>query len=402
MLQLGPVRIVTNENQNSAARKAVETTCARADLAFLRIPENAALWSAAEVGREWAQRFDELIWIGIGGSSLGPKVVAGLSPKGRNVSFADNVDAELLADIAVRLQGAGSRLGIIAVSKSGSTMETLATLDFFRLKFPQLAPEAFHVLTESDDNVLAQWARRTGAGVTLIPSNIGGRYSVLTPVGMSLAAYLGLDLEAFRQGAAAALKDKAALVTAAAQSLASFERGEYITNFWFYSSKARDFGDWIQQLWAESLGKKTNRQGKPGPRASAPLISIGAADQHSILQQVMEGARDRFVWIWRFDAAEAGEPLTSVQFESLRGLEGQPIGRLLAVEAEATERTLHETKVSTLGLRSARLDEGHLGHHFMFMQLLVASIAEALDIDAFDQPGVELGKRLAREILEKA
>lgn len=402
MLHLGPVRIATNETLTSAARKAVETTFGRADLAFLRIPSNDALWATADIGREWAQRFDELIWIGIGGSSLGPKVVAGLSSKSRSVNFADNVDAELLADIAVRAQGAGSRLGIVAVSKSGSTMETLATLDYFRLKFPQLAPEAFHVLTESEDNVLAKWARQTGAGVTLIPSNIGGRYSVLTPVGMSLAAYLGLDLEAFRRGAAAALQDKAAVATAVAQTLASFERGEYITNFWFYSSKARDFGDWIQQLWAESLGKKSDRKGRPGPRASAPLISIGAADQHSILQQVMEGARDRFVWVWRFDSAEAGEPLTSVQFDSLRGLEGQPIGKLLAVEAEATEHTLHESKVSTLGLRSARLDESHLGHHFMFMQLLVASIAESLDIDAFDQPGVELGKRLARELLAKA
>ncbi|MCX7979190.1 MAG: glucose-6-phosphate isomerase, partial [Bdellovibrionaceae bacterium] len=235
-----------------------------------------------------------------------------------------------------------------------------------------------------------------------VPFDVGGRFSVLSPVGMFLAAWSGLDLDKFRRGAEGALTNKITVTEFTAQVLASFSRSEWITLFWFYCSELYSLGLWLQQLWAESLAKATDRRGAPAPRVSTPMCAIGASDQHSILQQVMEGARDKFVVFLRVSEAESEfRKLNAPIFSETQNLRGRGMGGLLAAEAEATEEALSHSGVSTLVLRTKVLDEQTLGYLFMFFELVVGALGEALDINAFDQPGVELGKRLAKQKMAK-
>jgi glucose-6-phosphate isomerase len=183
----------------------------------------------------------------------------------------------------------------------------------------------------------------------------------------------------------------------------SFQKEQWITLFWYYNSRAHSLGMWMQQLWAESLGKKINRQGKEAPRASTPMWAIGAVDQHSVLQQVMEGTRDKFVLFHRFEDAEGGRArLAQPQFSETASLQNKAMGALLKAEAIATEQALRASGVPTLCLQTKVLDEVSLAAYFMTFELVVAGLGEWMDINAFDQPGVELGKRLAKDLLSKA
>ena len=110
------------------------------------------------------------------------------------------------------------------------------------------------------------------------------------------AAFLGADLGSLREGAINARGSQELIETFAASTLASWDRGEGITQFWYYSDQLDNLGRWTQQLWAESLSKKVNRGGVKAPQASCPLVARGPADQHSMLQQVMEGPRDKWIW----------------------------------------------------------------------------------------------------------
>jgi glucose-6-phosphate isomerase len=186
-----------------------------------------------------------------------------------------------------------------------------------------------------------------------------------------------------------------------AQSLKSFEREEWITLFWVYCNRLFTWGLWVQQLWAESLAKKKNRQGQEAPRASTPIALVGANDQHSVLQQVAEGARDKFIWFMRVRESEtAGPVLKKSQFANQTYLEGKSLGALLSAESQATMKALQQNQVQSLCLEVDRLDEATMGALFMILELVVGALGEAFDINAFDQPGVELGKRLALEILK--
>lgn len=170
---------------------------------------------------------------------------------------------------------------------------------------------------------------------------------------------------------------------------------------WSYNSRMKNFGLWFQQLWAESLGKAVKWDGSPAPRVSSPLCAVGASDQHSILQQVMERAKDKFVVFQRFADTEGGtKKILQPQFPETKSLQGRTMGALLGVEAQSTQETLNHNGVSTLTLSYKALDEESLGYQFMLWELVVAGLGEVLGINAFDQPGVELGKVLAKKKLQ--
>jgi len=236
-----------------------------------------------------------------------------------------------------------------------------------------------------------------------IPLDVGGRFSVLSPVGMFVASFLNLQVDDFRAGARKALLSEDLISEFIAQTIQSFERKESITLFWFYNSSLFSLGGWLQQLWAESLGKKVNLSGEAAPFVSTPIYAISASDQHSILQQVIEGLKDKFVVFLRFEKNEQGSVvLNNSHFAETKNLVQKTMGVLLAAEAEATEEALRKSGVSTFACSTKVMDEFTLGYVFMFFQLVVAGIGEYLQINAFDQPGVELGKRLAKEKLNKA
>lgn len=393
---------------NSVLLKCQESLQAfmeRKDIGFPHLVERIPLWQQSyEIGREFNQRFKKLVVVGLGGSSLGTRVIAEVF-RSKNLFFVDNVDA-IEFETLIEDLGDLRQVGWVFISKSGTTIESLCSLEFLDQIYKEenlvLASQSL-VISENKENTLTQWAKKNSIKTCEIPLDVGGRFSVLSPVGMMPAAFLGLDLEKIRLGARQALNDTEIIAQTMAQVAQSYQREEWITLLWFYGSRLKNFGGWFQQLWAESLGKKQDRKGNAAPRASTPMWAVGASDQHSILQQVMEGSKDKFVIFFRIEEAEGGsQKLHKAQFKETMDLEGRTMGELLRAEALATQEALMQNGVSTMTLKTKVLDEQTLGYMFMFWQLVIAGLGEYMQIDAFDQPGVELGKRLAKQKLKKA
>lgn len=407
MWQLEHPTTPQEEKLARGAREAVAALKKRTDLGFLQLPARAPLWSASEArGREIRKTSRTLAVLGMGGSSLGGRAMLQALRRYDNphdLVFIDNVDADGFWKWLKSRKDLDTIHWAI-VSKSGNTIETLTMAEFIdqHLRasgFKKLSANCT-VISETDDNPLMRWARKEGVAALEIPKDVGGRFSILSPVGLLPAVYYGLDLGALRAGAEWALSQDELVTNLVAQSLSSFKREEWVTLFWAYADGLRDFGLWTQQLWAESLGKKVDRKGRPAPRASTPIAAVGSSDQHSILQQVMEGPRDKFLWFFRVDQSEqAGPELERNLFDCQQLMGGKGMGQLFAAMAEATREALRKEGVQSLTLRTARLDEASMGALFMLLELVTGAIGEALDINAFDQPGVELGKKLARKYL---
>lgn len=387
------------------AQAALETVLNRKDIGFFDIPQRADLWNEIQSQAQKLRMIaDDLVVVGIGGSSLGPKALNEffINPQSsKRIHFCDNVDAIDFERILRTLRD-WDRTAWVFISKSGSTIETLVTADLVFQKYSQAkkTPKGI-VISERRTNPLVDWAQQKKMDVLEIPLDVGGRFSVLTAVGMLPMGFLGLDVQEFRQGSALAVKSGETISEFMAQISQSFDREEWISFFWFYSSSYLHFGRWLQQLWAESLAKTKNLQGETAARVSTPMFAIGAIDQHSLLQQVMEGAKDKLVIFARFEDTEAaGEKVLKSQFPSLEFFEGHTMGQLISAQAKGTLSALNNNGVSTLTLQFSGASPRDLGFQMMFWQLVVAGLGQMLKINAYDQPGVELGKRLAKQILK--
>lgn len=390
------------------ARQAFDRVLARPDLGFTRLATRTSALLAVETrAREVSRSSTHMVVIGMGGSSLGGRALISATPKPRGrgtVSFFDNVDSEKFWCWLKGRNDLGS-IHWVLVSKSGNTVETLTMADFIDQQLRQSGHRRLStvstVISELRENPLTNWARKEGVPILEIPLDVGGRFSVLTAVGLLPAVFSGLRLDRMQEGAAWALASREAVAQAAAVSLDSFIREEWVTMLWSYADGLRDFGGWWQQLWAESLAKKVNLSGGAAPRVSTPIAAIGACDQHSLLQQVIEGAPDKFIWFQRvLEGETAGPRLERTLFEGQDLMIGKTLGDLFRAEAEATEQAMRESGIKTARLTTERLDERSLAGLFMFWQLVVSVMGEIMQINAFDQPGVERGKLIAKSILK--
>ncbi len=391
------------------AQRSLKALKARQDLGFMRLPERSDLWSSSDArARELRKQAHSLAVLGMGGSSLGGRAMMQSLKKWNEthtVEFIDNVDADRF------WKWLRSRTNLqdthwVIVSKSGNTIETLTMAECIdqhlrQSGFKKLSASAT-VISETDDNPLMRWARKEGVAALEIPKDVGGRFSVLSPVGLLPAGFYGLELEGLRAGATWALSQDDLIARLAAQTLMSFDRKEWITLFWAYADGLREFGLWTQQLWAESLGKAKNRKGDKAPRASTPIPAIGSSDQHSILQQVMEGERDKFLWFLRVNQSEKeGPAIEKNLFDCQTIMAQKTMGQLFGAMATATRAALEKQGVQSLTLTADALDEKTIGALFMILELVVGTLGEAMDINAFDQPGVEAGKIIARDLLSQ-
>ncbi|WP_413585233.1 glucose-6-phosphate isomerase [Bdellovibrio sp. HCB274] len=404
MLEITQAKFTNPESLIQECQSSLKLFLQRKEIGFPQLVERINLWQQShKMGAEYASKFKKLVIVGLGGSSLGTRVIREVF-NANNMFFVDNVDA-LVFETLIDELGDLKDVAWAFISKSGTTIESLCALELLDQVYKEEGlhlPSNSIVISETKSSSLTDWARKHKVPECEIPVDVGGRFSVLSPVGMFPAAFLGLDLEKFRVGAKRALMDTATVTQTMAQVVQSYDREEWITLLWSYNSRMKDFGGWFAQLWAESLGKPVTRAGTPAPRVSTPIAAIGASDQHSILQQVMEGTKDKFVIFQRVDEAEGGSMrIKNAQFKETMDLQGRTMGELLKAEALATQEALVANGVSTMTLKTKALDEETLGYLFMFWQLVVAGLGEYLKIDAFNQPGVEAGKILAKAKLKK-
>jgi glucose-6-phosphate isomerase len=388
----------------------LQTKCAQAlgrflqrkEIGFHQVPERMNLWKDAQtLGQDLRSRFEKLVIVGMGGSSLGTRTIVDAFSLA-DIHFVDNVDPLVFSQLIDSLNF--KTTGWLFVSKSGNTIEVLCILETifqaYRAKGINFYERAA-VITENKESPLQKWAVNNKVPIGEVPLDVGGRFSVLTAVSMVPASFGKLQIEGFRKGALLAMRDTNKIAQMMVQAISSFERGEKTTVLWIYASALKTFGFWFQQLWAESLGKAIDRVGKPAPQLSLPFAALGATDQHSVLQQFMDWGQDKWIIFLRAaDIEKAGLVLEDSHFTETEILKGKTMGSLLRAEAEATEAALRSKQVSTTVLRLSEVNETSLGYLFMFFELLVAGIGEYYNINAFDQPGVELGKRLARERLK--
>jgi len=317
----------------------------------------------------------------------------------------DNLDPESYSALLANLPLATSRF--VAISKSGGTGETLmqtaAALAAVRdAGLGARIPELFLGLTEP-----AKGGKRSGLRVLCDEyriamldhdTGVGGRYSVLTNVGLLPAAALGLDVGAIRSGANNALAPvllghPPAEVPAAVGAALSIAIGKPIAVMMAYADKLERFTRWYVQLWAESLGK----EGK----GTTPIGAIGPVDQHSQLQLYIAGPRDKLFTILTTGAAGRGPRIASdlAQLVGEPDFAGKTMGDLVAAQGRATAETLARNNCPVRTLHIDHLDEQSLGELLMQFMLETIIAAHLLGVDPFDQPAVEEGKVLAKQYL---
>lgn len=371
------------------------------ELDFLELPFQD-IGPLKEIAKR-AKDYEYFLLLGIGGSALGPKVLLeSLSPfhnlrRKPKIFIYDNVDPATLKNILEIVDLKKTLINVI--SKSGSTSETLASfLIFWKLiRDRKLSPqEHFVFTTDPEKGNLRKIAEEYGIPSLSIPRNIGGRYSVLTPVGLFLAEVIGVDSRSLLEGASEITKkalnnnlsENPMACLASSLYLADTMKNLKIVVFLPYSDRLRSLGEWFSQLWAESLGK----EGK----GTTPYPSLGTTDQHSQLQLWMEGPEDKVVLFLSVERHGYQEEIPEEfhDIEGLRFLGGHTLEDLINTEQLATEMALWQSKKPNLKIIMPKIDPYYIGQIFQFLQVTTAMAGLLYGVNPFNQPGVELGKRL--------
>ncbi|MBU0981209.1 glucose-6-phosphate isomerase [Patescibacteria group bacterium] len=372
------------------------------DFDFCILPNvKAQVLAVKTLAEKFKGKFENIAILGIGGSALGAKCLLDAlkgpywnlsnSPK---LIVLDNLDLiyefEQNFDLDKTL--------FIVISKSGETPETMAQYYYFRNK---VSKEHFIFITDGEKGTLRDIGNKDKIHMLTIPENIGGRFSVLTAVGLFPAALLGIDIEEILSGAADMVKNyktsnfeiNVPFLFATVQYLLEWQNGVNITVMMPYSSRLIGFADWYRQLLAESIGK----DGK----GLTPVKALGVTDQHSQIQLYNEGPNDKLIVF--IEVEETDETiLPNVTDSNLRYLSQISFSKLMNTEMQATEQTLTQYKKPNIKIKIPKVDERSIGKLIMMMECSIAFLGEYYRINAFDQPGVELGKKLTKEMLSKS
>ncbi len=401
-----------------AVRRLLEEGAA-VSVGFWTLPDDeAGLGEASRLVASLPDGLSDVLVLGIGGSSLGARALhEALSDPAappdagarRRLWFPDNSDPWRLAALLRRRLEPAHTL-VVAVSKSGGTLETCAQLQVVRAwQQAALTPEAARarlvLVTDPHRGPLRRLAEQEGLAALSVPPAVGGRFSVLSPVGLLPAVLAGHDTEGLLRGAAAMrracstpeLLDNPAALLAALHVLHARLHGRTIHVLMPYADALRAFAAWWVQLWAESLGKRLDRDGRWVHVGFTPLAAVGATDQHSLLQLLVEGPDDKLVTFVRRRHVE--EDLEVPAAPPFPELAGRSLGGILEAEWRATALSLAERGRPSLTLTVGRLDAPHLGALFFLFEAATALAADLMGIDAFDQPGVQRGKVLTAALL---
>ncbi|MBU1740335.1 MAG: glucose-6-phosphate isomerase, partial [Proteobacteria bacterium] len=324
----------------------------------------------------------------------------------------DNVDPDTFAALLDLLRG--REVAVNVISKSGGTAETMAQfmVVYHRLK-RQLGPDKLRerliLTTDPSSGNLRRIAQEEGLTALDVPPAVGGRYSVLTPVGLLPAATVGIDIDALLSGAGAMARrcSKAdpvanpAYALGAALHLADAALGRRVHVLMPYADGLRQFAAWYAQLWAESLGKRYDRSGREVNVGPTPVAALGATDQHSQLQLYMEGPLDKVVMFMFVESFRRKVAIPKV-FRAIDGLSylgGHDLGRLLQAEGFATRAALTQAGRMNLTITLPAVDAPSVGQALMLFEAATVFAGGLYAVNPLDQPGVELSKKLTYGLL---
>jgi glucose-6-phosphate isomerase len=422
---------VLDEAADEFARVHAQFTRRRDDgtLGFLALPEARDVVDRVRTFADGlGQAFDTIVVLGIGGSALGTTMLqqALLAPHWNELDdeareyyprlyVLDNVDPTTIEPLLARLDLRRTLFNV--VSKSGATAETMAQFLIIRERLRSLFDEEGyrrHLIftTDPEKGVLRRIAEAEGIATLPVPPGVGGRFSVLSAVGLLPAGLIGVDTDALLRGAAAmrercdtaTLRDNPAGVFAVLQQRAHALAGAPIHVMLPYSDRLYAAADWFRQLWAESLGKRLDTAGIEVHRGPTPIKALGATDQHSQVQLYMEGPFDKTVTFLhaRDRAVDLPIPRAYEEVDELGYLGGRTLGELLDAERVATTAALTAAGRMNLTIELPRLDASAVGELVMMLQIATVYAGALYDVDPLDQPGVELGKQLTYGLMGRS
>ena len=364
-------------------------------------------------------KFSDLVVLGIGGSSLGGYALlkALLHPYWNQLSdeqrnhlpryyFVENVDADQIAPLMDMLNP--ERTLFLVISKSGTTAETMSAFMLAKAWLDKhlpanKVPEHIVAITDAKKGVLRPVADKAGYQTFEVPDDVGGRFSVFSAVGLVPAALCGVSLSELQRG----LRDLDANLQnpdlennlAAQGALIQFllyERNKRNSVFMPYSFRLASVSDWYVQLWAESLGKKHDLQGDIVHAGPTPVRAVGVTDQHSQVQLFNEGPNDKVFTFISVGKPDRDLTIPSDQFtdvEDLNYLNGKPMSALMQAEFESTRASLTTNQRPNMTLSIPKVDAYYFAQLLYLLEVQTAIAGALLEIDPFDQPGVELAKK---------
>ena len=376
--------------------------------------------------------YDNLVILGIGGSALGITALNTalnapyynlMTRRGRKghprLFVMDNIDPVTFRAMLRMCPPKKTLYNII--SKSGGTAETMSQLliliEVLEKKLGKGSIKEHLVVTTSPEapeapkSLLHGPVKTYGLTSFPVPVNVGGRFSVFSSVGLFPAAMLGLDIDAMAAGCAAMdarcsrgeLSENPAYLRAAIQYLMCTEKGKTMSVMMPYADGLRDVSDWYRQLWAESLGKRFNLAGEEVFTGQTPIKALGATDQHSQVQLYTEGPNDKLYNILEVKRFEKRLriPETLTEIDALDYLRGQTMNRLMATELQGTLDALKGRGRPVIRVTLPRVNGYTVAQLLYMLEVETAMSGRLYGIDAFDQPGVEAGKIIARELMGK-
>ncbi len=365
---------------------------------FMELPMRFDVASAIKKDIEKYKKFKNLVVIGIGGSALGMTALknALLHPYYNlkkdlttpRLFVLDNIDPNLTESLSEIINPKETLFNII--TKSGSTAETLANFFYFleKLKNTTKNWKEHLVFTTGESGFLRKVANENSIKTYAVPEKVGGRYSVLSEVGLFPAALCGIDIESLLEGASDAIENEHVPVGYAAIQYYFYKKGKNINVFMPYSNRLSNIADWFIQLWAESLGKNEHT----GP---TPVKSLGATDQHSQLQLYIDGPRDKII---TFLKVEGRTDKLKLNYDG-HFLDGKSMGQLFRAETEGTRQALTECRRPNMTFDIPVIDAYNIGELIYQLEMSCCIMGHFLGIDPFNQPGVERGKKLTYELL---
>jgi len=395
----------------------------KADLRWLDLPyQDDVVRDIAAYAAEAHGRFKNVVVLGIGGSALGNIALQtalnspyyNLNPPADlpRLFVLDNVDPDLVGEFLDQFDPAESVFNVI--SKSGGTAETMSQFLLFRDALIRRLGEDEHkehlvITTDEKNGVLREIVEREGYRSFVVPDGVGGRFSVLSPVGLVSSALVGIDVQGLLKGAAdmderaqsAPFADNPVLLHASIQHLMQDAKHKPMAVTFSYSSRLKDVADWYAQLLAESIGKRRSKGGDDVFRGPTPIRAVGVTDQHSQVQLYVEGPFDKWFTLLAVDDPDHAVELPHA-YPNLPGvayLGGRTLKELFQAERDGTRVALTEASRPNATIALEKVDAHAVGQLIYMLELSVAVMGELYDVDAFDQPGVEAGKVAAYALM---
>ncbi len=365
-----------------------------------------------DYAKKMQSKIEYFVVLGIGGSALGPAAVFtalchfrhnDLPKDKQKIKFLveDNVDPERMLALLDVIEPEKTLFNVI--TKSGATSETMSQYliisDILKKRIGAKWNEHIVATTSSAKGNLIKLAKENNFKTFYIPDSVGGRFSELCPVGLLPAAIMGIDIKAMLKGAAemdkacTTVENNPALMCAVLQYIA-MNKGKNISVMMPYADSLKYIADWYCQLWGESLGKAVDNDGKVIHAGQTPVKSLGVTDQHSQVQLYTEGPFDKVITLIGVEKfrGDVTIPQGAEQFPDVNFLCGHTMGELINTERVATEYALTRSKHMNNTILLDEINANTLGQLLMFFQLETAYEGYLLNIDAFNQPGVEEGK----------